>query len=119
MNWRNRGARHDPVWIQAGGDNQYGDMGGKKIGFVECFCNIRMPITGETFSVVITVLHETLNGGRLTGPERLIQIRRTGGTWAIFSLRDIVGLVHLIEYGDDRWVVNSRIDLRTFNTIPV
>ena len=64
-------------------------------------------------------MHEAFNGGRLTGPERLIQIRRSGGVLAVCRINDIQGLVHLIEYSEDRWVVKSRIDLRTFNIIPV
>jgi len=37
--------------------------------------------------------------------------------FTVVDIGTILGLAHLIPEGDRRWIVNSRIDLRTFNEV--
>ena len=37
--------------------------------------------------------------------------------FTIVDVGTILGLAHLIPEGERRWLVNSRIDLRTFNEV--
>ena len=45
------------------------------------------------------------------------QQREEARECTIVDIGTILGLAHLIPEADRRWLVNSRIDLRTFNEI--
>ena len=42
---------------------------------------------------------------------------RNGRDMRIIDIGVVVGQAHLVPYGDGQWLVNHRIDLRTFNDI--
>jgi len=46
-----------------------------------------------------------------------VQLRDVTRELTIVNLGTIIGLAHLIPETERRWLVNSRIDLRTFNKI--
>jgi len=46
-----------------------------------------------------------------------VQLREDAREFTLVDIGTILGLAHLIPKGDRRWLVNSRIDLRTFNEI--
>ena len=46
-----------------------------------------------------------------------VQLREDAREFTLVDIGTILGLAHLIPEGDRRWLVNSRIDLRTFNEI--
>jgi len=46
-----------------------------------------------------------------------LQMREDAPKFMIVDVGTIHGLAHLIPEGDRRWLVNSRIDLRTFNEV--
>jgi hypothetical protein len=46
-----------------------------------------------------------------------VQHRDDAREMTIVDIGTILGLAHLIPETDRRWLVNSRIDLRTFNEI--
>ena len=59
-----------------------------------------------------------VNSGRPSEVHGLVtvQLREDPREWTIVDIGTILGLAHLIlETTDWRWIVNSRIDLRTFN----
>jgi len=37
--------------------------------------------------------------------------------FTVVDIGTILGLAHLIPEGDRRWIVNSRIDMRSFNEV--
>ena len=46
-----------------------------------------------------------------------VQMKEEYREFRIVDVGTILGLVHLIPEGERRWLVNSRIDLRTFNEV--
>jgi len=46
-----------------------------------------------------------------------VQMREDAREFTIVDVGTIHGLVHLIPEGERRWLVNSRIDLRTFKEV--
>ena len=59
----------------------------------------------------------TVNAGRLSGVHGpvTVQQREEAREFAIVYIGTILGLADLIQVAHRRWLVNSRIDLRTFN----
>jgi len=60
-----------------------------------------------------------VNSGRPSDIHSLVtvQLREDAPEFTFVDIGTILGLAHLIPEGDRRWLVNSRIDLRTFNEI--
>jgi len=60
-----------------------------------------------------------VNSGRPSDIHSLVtvQLREDAGEFTLVDIGTILGLAHLIPEGDRRWLVNSRINLRTFNEI--
>ena len=46
-----------------------------------------------------------------------VELREDAREFTLVDIGTILSLAHLIPQGDRRWLVNSRIDLRTFNEI--
>jgi len=59
------------------------------------------------------------NSGRISDVHSLItvQMKVDALEFTVVDIGTILGLAHLIPEGDRRWIVNSRIDLRTFNKV--
>jgi len=60
-----------------------------------------------------------VNSGRLSDQHGLVtvQMREDARGFTIVDTGTILGLAHLIPEEDRRWLVNSLIDLRTFNEV--
>jgi hypothetical protein len=72
--------------------------------------------------VIVQILQGQLNGMRIVDAHGLVKVlqRRNTANEIDFWILDIMTIsswAHLILDGDGRWLVNSRIDLRTFNEI--
>jgi len=46
-----------------------------------------------------------------------VQMKEDAREFTVVDIGTILGQGHLIPEGDRRWIVNSRIDLRTFNEV--
>jgi len=62
---------------------------------------------------------DPINGGRFHIPSGHIQVgnRINGRDMRIVSIGAVIGQAHVILSGEKQWIVNHRIDLRTFNEI--
>jgi len=60
-----------------------------------------------------------VNSGQLSDLHGLVtgQMREDSQGFTIVDIGTILGRAHLIPEEDRRWLVNSRIDLRTFNEV--
>jgi len=60
-----------------------------------------------------------VNSGRISDVHSLVtvQIKEDAREFTVVDIGTILGLAYLIPEGDRRWIVNSRIDLRTFNEV--
>jgi len=61
----------------------------------------------------------TVNSERISDVHSLVtvQMKEDAREFTVVDIGTILGLAPLIPEGDRRWIVNSRIDLRTFNKV--
>jgi hypothetical protein len=123
--FRNGASRNDWVWVAVGTTNEYGALRGNLPGKLQGLFKVRDTVTdGKVYRLaIVQLLQAQQNGGRITDAHGLVKVltRRQTSTvtdefW-IVDITTITGLAHLIPDGDGQWLVNSRIDLRTFNDV--
>jgi hypothetical protein len=122
--FRNGSSRNDWVWVAVGTTEEYGALRGRLPGKLRGLFKVRNTVTNaEVYRLAaVELLQAQPNAGRVTDVHGLVKVstrRRTTGQvefW-IVDIVTITGLAHLIPDGDGQWLVNSRIDLRTFNDV--
>jgi len=100
-----------------------GQLPGKLIGLFKLRNVVAKAKTVHRLAAV-QVLQAQPNGGRIVDAHGLVKVSRRcdtsesdgNGFW-IVDIMMISSLAHLIPDGDGQWLVNSRIDLRTFNEV--
>src|SRR5437588_11653971 len=76
----------------------------------------------EFVSVAILEILWPVNSGIADPHDTLIRVQRRiyktamGGLW-VTNIRSILGMAHLVPYGEGKWLVNNRIDLKTWNDV--
>ena len=80
--------------------------------------NIFSKATGVQRLALLHVL-DLINSGRfhLVNGHIRIEKRRSGREMRIVDIGTVIGQAHVIPTGEGQWIVNHRIDLRTFNEI--
>jgi len=120
LNFRNHGSRNDWVWVRARTEDMYGALRGRlpaklvplfKIRHYRCEDRVRR-LAGVQFV-------SAMNTGRISDVHSLVtvQMKEDARQFTRVAIGTILGLAHLIPERDQRWIVNSRIDLRTFNEV--
>jgi len=120
LHFRNQGSRNDWVWVQAGTEEMYRALRGCLPAKLVALLKIRDPRSMDTVRRVVGVqLLTPVNLGPLSDLHGLVtvQMREDTQGFTIVDIGTILGQAHLIPEGDRRWLVNSRIDLRTFNEV--
>ena len=122
--FRNSGSRNNWVWVAYGTSNEYGALRGKLPGKLRVLFKIRD--TGNDGKVyrlaIIQLLQASQNGGdQIADAHGLVRVfakrQKSETEFRIVDIATVTGQAHLIPDGNGRWLVNSRIDLRTFNDI--
>jgi Plavaka transposase len=113
--------RNDSVWVYVGNKGR-GDLGEYSPGFLKCLLKLRDVTTGRTYRFAVVESLAPMNGGAANSGGTFIRVQRKvyktpGKAYSVVNIRSIVGIAHLIKYGEGQWLVNNRIDLRTWNTI--
>ena len=121
MAFRSGGPRNDWVWIQAGGEDSYGYLRGRGVAQVSALFKIRNVFSeaaGVWCLALLRVL-DPINSGRfyLATGHIGVRKRRCGREMRIVDIGTVIGQPHVIPTGEGQWIVNHRIDLRTFNEI--
>ena len=125
--FRNGASRNDWVWVAVGSKGEYGALHGQLPGKLRGLFKVRNTVADATGSAVhrlavVQLLQAQSNGGHITDAHGLVKdsVRRQMPFEDAFWIVDIMtisGIAHLIPEGDGQWLVNSGIDLRTFNEI--
>ena len=117
--FRNQVSRNDCVWIQAGGEQIYGTLRGCLPAKLLALFKIRNTHQDTVCRLAGVQLMVVVNSGHLLDVHGLVTVhlRNDSRELTIVDMGTILGLVHLIPKTDWRWLVHSRIDLRTFNEI--
>jgi len=119
--FHNGGSRNDLVWVQTGGEANYGDLRGRVVARLLVLFKIRN-ILSEAAAVhrlALVRMLDLINGGRFHIPSGHIRVgyRINGRDMRIVSIGAMIGQAHVIPRGEKQWIVNHRIDLRMFNEI--
>ncbi len=118
--FRNQASRNDCVWIQAGGEQMYGALRGRLPAKLLALFKIRDYTHQDTvYRLAGVQLMNVVNSGRPSDVHGLVTVhlRDDARELTIVDIGTILGLAHLIPETNRRWLVNTRIDLRTFNEI--
>jgi len=119
--FRNGGSRNNWVWVQPGGEANYGDLQeGVVAGLLGPF-KIRN-ILSEAAAVhrlALVGILDPISGGRFHIRSGHIRVgnRITGRDMRTVSIGAVIGQAQVIPSGEKQWIVNHRIHLRTFNEI--
>jgi len=114
------GSRHDWVWVQAGTEEMYGALRGHLPAKLVALLKIRDPRSEDTVRRVAGVQSLTpVNSGRLSDLHGLVTVQMKEHTrgFTIVDIGTILCLAHLIAEENRRYLVNSRIHLRTLNEV--
>jgi hypothetical protein len=118
--FRNQTSRNDCVLICTAGEEMYGALRGRlpaKLIALFKLRDYRQPDTVHRLACVQYM--NVVNSGRPLDVHGLVTVQLSvhARELTIVDIGTILGLAHLIPETDRRWLVNSRIDLRTFNEI--
>ena len=120
LDFRNQGSRNDWVWVQAGDEEMYGALRGHLPAKLLALFKIQNPTCdGTVWRLVSVQMLSPVNSGSVSDVHGLVTVqqREDAREFTIVDVGTILGLAHLIPEADRRWLVNNRIDLRTFNEI--
>ena len=97
----------------------YGELGGRAVARLPWLFKISNVRTEVVSRLAFVQVIDPVNGGKFHGASGHIQVcrRRYGRDIRIIDIGVVVGQAHVVPYGDGQWLVNHRIDLRTFNDI--
>jgi len=118
--FRNQGYRNDWVLVQASTEEMYGALKGRLPAKLVVLLKIRDYRSDDTVCQVASLQMLTaVNPGSLSDQHGLVtvQMREDARGFTIVHIGRILGLAHQIQEEDRCWLINSRIDLRTFNKV--
>jgi hypothetical protein len=120
--FRNGGSRNDWVWVRFGSEEDYGALHGRiparLMGLIKLRNKPNENIENVHRLAIVRVL-DVVNNGHVSDKDTFVRVKTSTAIrqlW-IVDIGTITGQAHLIADGDGRWLINSRIDLRTFNEI--
>jgi len=119
--FRNSDPRNDWIWVQAGGEESYGDLRGRVVARLLALFQIRNVLSGagDVHRLVLVHILDPVGAGRFHSRSGHIRVskRPNGRDMRIVGIGGVIRQVHVITSGERQWIVNHRIDLRTFNEI--
>jgi len=117
----NGGSRNDWMLVQTGGEANYGDLGGRVVARLLALLMIRniLSAAAAVHCLALVRILDLMNGGRFHIPRGHIRVgsRINARDMRIVSIGAVFGQAPVIPSGKKQWIVNHRIDLRTFNEI--
>jgi len=120
LNFRNHGSPNDWVWVRAAIEDMYGALQGCLPAKHVALIKIRdYRCEDRVFRLPSIQLVSAVNSGRISDVHSLvtIQMKDDAREFTVVNIGTILSLAHLCPEGDQRWIVNSRIDLRRFNEV--
>ena len=119
--FRNGDLRNDWIWVQAGGEESYGDLCGRVVARLLALFKIRNVLSGagDVLRLALVPILDPVGASRLHRGSGHIGVskRPNGRDMRIVGIGAVIGQALVIPSGERQWIVNYRIDLRTFNEI--
>jgi len=120
LNFKNHGSRNDWVWVRAGMEDMYGALRGPLPAMLVALFKIRDYRSEDRMRHLAGIQFvSAVNSGWISDIHSLVTVQMKEDAWefTVVDIETILGLAHLIQGGDRHWIVNSPIDLRTFNEV--
>ena len=114
------GIRNDQVLVQVGTEEMYGALTGRPPAKLVALFKIKdYSCENAVCRVAAVQILSAVNSGFQSDIHGLVtvQMKEDAQEFTRVEIGTIHGLAHLISKGEHRWLVNSRIDLRTFNEV--
>jgi len=119
--FRNGDPRNNWIWVQAGGEDSYGDLRGQVVAQLVALFKIRnvQSRAGDVHRLALVRILDPIGAGRFHRRSGHIQVskRPNGRDMRIVGIGAVIRHAHVITSGERQWIVNHRIDLRTFKEI--
>jgi len=119
--FRNGGSRNDWVWVQTGGEPNYRDLRGLVVARWLALFKIRNILSeaAAAHGLTLVCILDPINGGRFHIPSGDIRVgnRINGRDMRIVTIGAGTAQAQVIPCREKQWIMNHRIDLRTFNEI--
>jgi len=119
--FRNGSPRNDWVGVQTGAEVNSGDLRGRVVPRLLAHFTIRNILieVEAVHRLALVGILDPVNSGRFHIVSGHIQVRRRvhGRDIGIVSIGAVIGQAQVIPSVERKWIVNHRIDLRTFNEI--
>ena len=116
--FRNGGPRNNWVWVQAGGEKSYGDLRGRVVARLLALFKIRNVLSGagDAYRLALVRILDPVGAGSFHCGSGHIRVskRSNGRDMRIVAIGAVIGQAHVTPSGERQWIVNHRIDLRTF-----
>ena len=94
----------------------WGAFQGRLPGLVRAIFKIRDSISTKSYQLCLVELLEAKDRGLPDGSHGLLRVaRRSRQRFWVVNISSVLGMAHLFELGQGQWLVNTRIDLRTWN----
>jgi len=117
--FRSGGSRNDWVWVQTGGEVNYGDLRGRVVARLLAHFKIRNSLSEAAAGhrLALVRILDPINGGMYHIPSGHIRVgnRLNGPDMRVVSRGAVIGQAQVISSREKQRIVNQRIDLRTFN----
>ena len=119
--FRNSDPRNDWIWVLAGGEESYGNLRGRVVARLLALFEIRNVLSGagDVHRLALVRILNPVGAGTFHRGSGHIRVgkRPNGRDMQIVGIGAAIGQGHVIPSGERQWIVNHRIDLRTFNEI--
>jgi len=119
--FRNSGSRNNRLWVQTGGEANYGDLQRLVVARLLSLFKIRNILTkaAAVHRLALVGILDLINGGRFHIPSGHIRVGNqiNGRDMRIVSVGAVIGQAQVIPSSEKQWIGNHRTDLRTFNEI--
>ena len=119
--FRNGDPRNDWIWVQAGGEEIYGDLRGRVVARLLAIFKIRNILSGagDVHRLALVRILDHVGTGRFHRGSGHIRVskRPNGRDMRTVGIGAVIEQAHVIPSGERQWMANHRIDLRTFNKI--
>ena len=121
--FRNGDPRNDWIWVQAGGEESYRDLRGWVVPRLLALVKTRNVLSraGDVHRLALLHILDPVGCGRFHRRSGHIPVSKqpNGRDMRIVGIGAVIGhwQAHIIPSGERQWIVNHRIDLRTFNEI--
>jgi len=125
LKWPFRGGvdRNDWVWVAAGNEKEFGALRGRLPGQLRCLFQLHDPTKKCIHRLALVKMLKVDSTRLLESDSSLIRVglRKVtvpGNDEWVVGISAIAGIVHLIPAREEGvWLLNSRIDLKTFNDV--